>query len=658
MTGNLSVYAIGANAGRGSEGTVVASRSWTRSRAYWKKHPRRIAFGMMALLVLAMSAGAVVAGFPTGLGANLLVNSAGDLISGLMVLMLIEPIVAQAAIQVRQRERLDFRKFVREIDDTEREILVLDTATEIFKNKAWGTEDKLLDAVRRGVTIRVLLMMPHSSAATVRRMQLFDADPYLELSREIYANISEFRELDDRVTRLRAAAAARQRGPGSFELRLYASATPFTLYAHDDLMSFALVPAASYTYDSEQLELSSSSVTGSQVRKKFDELWSTAMAIRATMPLWIDDGSTRIETPYVMHRSKDYITSEAVTSALSDGENHRFWIEGGDGARIGCVAEPVKGTSSLYGDLTFEYEAKYKARVPNLMFFQLRRDDEVSAPIGRMAAYRELPIDEVLALVTKARRTVRVLDTSSAMIGDSESSPYAGFFRHAALEALQHGARIRILLMEPASKAAYARASNINDAHFGDRVDANIRRLRELIKLVETRADPGLSKRLQVRLYNQLPDLCVHQVDDRVYTAFLVRHDIRTSSAAQLEVHRSSELGDHAVSSFQKLWERTRPLSGMRYVTVTEPEEADHRLLIRAWQFRDDWYAASNRLEVILGRPTQPETRFILEGGRDEYTLSGPVDRADPVWDEYTARYSATSPGPGIPIRQFRPVRD
>ncbi len=130
-------------------------------------------------------------GFANGFWPNLLLNSAGDMIGGMVILLMIEPIVSRAAVQIRQHAHLDFRLFVRRIVQAEREIRVLDTFSGLFDN-ANGPRalPALHEAVLRGVHVKVLLMSPATDASRLRQEQLDQVYPGQSIDAQIHHNIS------------------------------------------------------------------------------------------------------------------------------------------------------------------------------------------------------------------------------------------------------------------------------------------------------------------------------------------------------------------------------------------------------------------------------------------------------------------------------------
>jgi hypothetical protein len=184
-------------------------------------------------------------------------------------------------------------------------------------------------------------------------------------------------------------------------------------------------------------------------------------------------------------------------------------------------------------------------------------------------------------------------------------------------------------------------------------VERNIQRLRYLASELPSRGiEP---ERLRVRLYDQLPEISVHQIDDRVVVGFLP-YRRRSSMTSQLETERHSELGVYAVGQFEQLWTRARPLDGLRYVILRAAgtPALGERLLVRAWQVGRTWYVASARIEELVAARTsarEPVHAWIEEVPGAQFWLTEPIGREEniPVWDAFARLYGAADPG--VPIR-------
>jgi hypothetical protein len=651
------------------------------SRWYTRK-PKLVGFSALALLILGLSAGAVVTGFTHGFWPNLLLNAAGDMIGGMVILLMIEPIVSRAAVQIRQHAHLDFRLFARRIVQADREIRVLDTYSGLFDNtNGLRSLPALHDAVLRGVHVRVLLMSPATDASRLRQEQLEAAYPGLSIDGQIHNNISALgtieQQLAEAMRRIGAPHAIPMIGGdsedtgiyptqpsepatvpaapvGSFELRLYSVAAPFTLYQRDNTILFALLPAYQFAHDAPQLEITAGSLTGMQILEKFDELWEDSRSVRRLAPIRLSaaEDTEPMWVRYLELGDETYYVSNRIDVALRSKPDQHFWL--GEHGGVEHEAEPIPTDATLHRQLLELHERKYTAeRRREPTFYLMWPSSELAAPRGRTLDFDRLPTEQILQRLAEAERSVRILDTSSILIGQDGDAAGAEAFVQAALRAMSNGATIRILLLAPTTSAAKERAKEIRDTHFDQMVERNIQRLRYLASELPPRGiEP---ERLRVRLYDQLPEISVHQTDDRVLVGFLP-YRRRSSMTSQLETERHSELGVYAVGQFEQLWTRARPLDGLRYVILRAAgtPAVGERLLVRAWQVGRTWYVASARIEELVAARTsarEPVHAWIEEVPGAQFWLTEPLNREEniPVWDAFARLYGAADPG--VPIR-------
>ena len=357
----------------------------------------------------------------------------------------------------------------------------------------------------------------------------------------------------------------------------------------------------------------------------------------------------------VIVNADTYYVSNRIDAALEARPDQHFWPGASGGEE--CEAEVVPAGSALADQLGYAYQRKYGRALPPAgpLFALMRPARREPVPKDRTVEFDRLPLGQILDWLAEARRSVRILDTSSILIGQDGDEAEAEAFVAAALRALGNGATVRVLLLAPTTSAALERAQEIRDPGFDLMVERNIERLRYLAAQL-----PGHGiepERLQVRLYDQLPVISVHQIDDRVMAGFLP-YRRRSSLTSQYESQRHSDLGEYAVDQFQRLWVRARPLSGLRYVTLwTSPSAPGVRLLVRAWRVHRTWYLASARVEeLVTGAPPAgagaPRVRAVIEDlPQQAFRLSEPLDRTGhrTVWDEFASIYSYSDPG--VPIR-------
>ncbi|HEV3173161.1 MAG TPA: hypothetical protein VGZ32_22630 [Actinocrinis sp.] len=593
------------------------SRSRRRLPAgWWSRRSRLAAFLVLIALIAGLAAASWSTGFRAGFWPNFLLNSSGDLIGGLVVLFLIEPIVRQAAaLQIVQHPRLDYGWFLRRAHAANREIRILDTFSSLFASDRDAAIRTLRDAAIRGVNIRVLLMSPNTGASALREFQLRQTMPGLWINDRIQENIADFRELAGAIL-----AAGNGHRHGVLELRLYSVAAPFALYGWDDRALFAFLPPHNYSDQSTQLEMGKKSQLGREADDQFEAIWTDAAPVPQLLPIDVlDDRATRtLLVRFVDADGETYVISKRVDAALHANPALLIALDHGSG-----VFEPEPMTEgAVLAALETSYYAKY-ARRPDAAFHLLRPRSEDVTPVDRPQEHESLPSRILMEWIDGARRSIRLMDTSSTLM--AEAGPA---FARAIERALSRGVRVRVLLLAPTTRAALERAAEIQDPVFETRIEANIRELRRIARKMQADGVPGV---LDARLYDRLPHCSVHEVDDRMMLGFLP-YRRRTSRVKHLEIFGDTPLGQFADKQFEDQWRTARPLDGMQYADVRCGQETS-RLLLRIWSAGGTRYLASNRIEGILerNRPAGDGPALLslaVEDWPGEFHAADPLDPA------------------------------
>jgi hypothetical protein len=626
-------------------------------RGMWTRRPNAFAFVVFGTLIVALGVAAWSAGFHTGFWPNFLLNSAGDLIGGAVVFFLIEPIVRQATAlhQIRQHPRLDYGWFLRRVGEARDQIRILDTYSGLFGADRDAAIRALRDAAVNGVNIRVLLMSPNTDASALREFQLRQAKPGLWMNDKIQANIADFRMLEAAIL-----AVANGRSHGRLELRVYTVAAPFSLYGWDKKMLFAFLPPHAFSDQSTQLEISDQSQLGGEALDQFQAIWQDAAPIPQLLPIQVvDEQATRdLLVRFVHADNATYLVSKRIEAAIR--ANPALRIRFGDQdtefqAEVAAPDDPLQPT------LNDEFYTKY-ARRPDALFHLLRpvsADD--STPTDRPKEYDTLPTRTLIDLIAQSQGTIKILDTSSSLMAEGGSQ-----FARVVEGAMARGVKVHVLLLAPTTKAAQDRAAEIQDPAFDAHIEENIRELRRLAHKMT--GDGVNGDRLEVRLYDRLPECSVHQVDTRLMVAFLP-YQRRTSQVKHFEIGHDASLGQFATRQFDTKWETARPLRGMRYADLTVGLDSNH-LLLRIWDAPDSnnrstRYLASNRIESILtgasaargGHARLPELRIVVEDRPgEEFVLSEPIALASPEGRDAALAFAEIfDVAPDAPIRRLDP---
>lgn len=583
------------------------------------------AFLVLGSLILALGVAAWSTGFKNNFWPNFLLNSAGDLIGGMTVLFLIEPIVRQAAaLQIRQHPRLDYGWFLRRVGEARSQVRILDTFSGLFGADRDGVIRALRDAALHGVDIRVLLMSPSTDASALREFQLRQSQPGLWINDLIQANIADFRLVEAAIL-----AIGNGQQHGRLELRLYTVAAPFSLYGWDERALFAFLPPHAFSDQSAQLEITDQSQLGREALDHFEAVWLDAQPIPQLLPIQVvDEQATRdLLVRFVHANNATYLVSKRIDAAIR--ANPALRVRFGDQNTM-FQPEIVPLDDPQQQQLHPEFYNKY-ARRPDASFHVLRPlTDDTGAPTDRPKEHDSLPTRTLMDLIGQSQSTIRILDTSSSLM--AEAGPA---FARAVGAAMKRRVKVQVLLLAPTTQAAQDRAAEIQDPLFDTRIEENVRELRRLGHMMA--GDGLVADGLEVRLYDRLPECSVHQVDDRLMVAFLP-YQRRTSRVKHFEIGQDASLGQFAARQFDAKWEAARPLEGMRYADLTTETDTKH-LLLRIWDAGAQRYLASNRIEGLIaeagaargGHARAPELRMVVEDRPgEEFVPSEPLIDASP----------------------------
>ena len=146
------------------------------------------------------------------------------------------------------------------------------------------------------------------------------------------------------------------------------------------------------------------------------------------------------------------------------------------------------------------------------------------------------------------------MDTSSTLLLPEDSAPAAsGAAFDAVLDALRHGARLRVLLMEPGSAACPAHTAEIGLPDLELEIRANLRWLAELARRAGESLEHGRDA-VAVRLYDRPPTSSVYQADDTVVIGFMP-YGTRSSVTPYISASIGHGVANFALDQFQELWD-------------------------------------------------------------------------------------------------------
>jgi hypothetical protein len=153
-----------------------------------------------------------------------------------------------------------------------------------------------------------------------------------------------------------------------------------------------------------------------------------------------------------------------------------------------------------------------------------------------------LPVGRFIEEVRTQGKVVRILETWTNLVNDDASY---GRFAEAVREALQNDATVQVLIVHPASSAAAQRVQQLAGTTDGAReIATTVRRFYAML---------SLGTGLEVRLYNALPSITIHQVNRIAYVSLFPISRL-SSQQDLLEVEMFSRFGLFIEQSFDELW--------------------------------------------------------------------------------------------------------
>lgn len=563
---------------------------------WWEKRPTFLAFFVLSALIVSMAIGAAMTGFGGAYVPNFLLNAACDMLGGLTVLFLIDPIIRRAATGIRAHRRMNTARFCYEVSDAREHVRILDTSSELIRRDS-SRGDVLLAAIRGavegGAQVRILLMSPSSDASRARQNQLKGRNPELDLDRAINQTITQVRrmsrELGDLGSRI--------------ELRLYSTPAPFILYSADSTLFYSIVPNMVVSDESPHVEVRAQSDLGRHVIQSFEEFWLDAREPDALLRVRFADqpGAVPMLLRHIEIADDAFVTSSRIDRVFGYQEDPRFLI--GEDSGTVYAAVPVEMGTDLHECLLAALADRYPraSRHRERTFFHMVKVSESNRPDGRVLAYKGLPAVQLANLLTVATREIRILDTSSTLLVEDGEPAEDGLVFKAALEALEHGASVKVLLMYPGTSYTRLRAEEISRPHVESEIEQNLRwltKLRDEALRLELPQD-----RVQVRLYNAPPSFSVYQVDDSVIVGFMPV-GTRSSGATHYSTELESPLAGFVLDQFDLLWsqgpgDHVHQIESLQYLTIDAPQQRI-RILARTWQAGGEWFVCSARVDDLL----------------------------------------------------------
>jgi hypothetical protein len=152
----------------------------------------------------------------------------------------------------------------------------------------------------------------------------------------------------------------------------------------------------------------------------------------------------------------------------------------------------------------------------------------------------------------------------------------------ALVDALARGASVSILMLHPDSQIARLRSQALegstSEGFRQDRVGPGVRHCLDVLAAVSRMVDDDRRAGLRVRLYNSLPSISVHRMDDRAFISFFL-HGQPVVRSVQIEVlGQESLMGQFVAREIETLWNLARSIDD---ITQWHSETRDTRRRLR-----------------------------------------------------------------------------
>jgi hypothetical protein len=565
---------------------------------WWGKRPKLLAFLVLSSLVGALAGLAAMTGFGNGYLPNFLLNAACDMLGGLTILFLVEPIIRSAAIGIRAHPFMSSTRFAARVAASRDVVRILDTASKMIRDDA-EEDGRLLAAIRsatsNGAYVKVLLMNPSSDASRARDAQLRERHPDFDLDRMINRTITQLqriqRELGDLGSRV--------------ELRLYSSPVPFILYGADSSLLYTIVPHSLLVDDAPQVEVRAETELGRHLITGFNTLWDSARGLDELVKVRFAEqpGDVPMLMRHIEHESVLYLVSSRIDRVYEYQNEPRFLL--GDDSSTVYRAVPVTFGTSVHNWLLDALQDRYprSVRRSDRRFYRMVKDTGTEREDGRLRAFQGLPAVHLTSLIGVASREIRIFDTCSSLLVEDATGPeeIGGPVFQATLDALDHGAHLKALLMYPGTAFSRMRTEEIAEPRVESHIEQNIRWLTALRDQAVRHGLP--SARVQVRLYNAPPSFSVYQIDDTVIAGFMPM-GTRSSGATHYSTELDSPLAGFVLDQFDLMWhqgpaDHVHQLDSLEFMTIEAPRQSV-RILARAWQSGGEWFVCSARVDDLL----------------------------------------------------------
>jgi hypothetical protein len=315
------------------------------------------------------------------------------------------------------------------------------------------------------------------------------------------------------------------------------------------------VPNDAVSDDAPHIEVRGDSLLGAHLLEGFDSLWESSRSAEGLIAVRDADQpeAVAMQLRAIEHDDHVYLASNRLDRRLELLDEPRFLV--GDDDSVLYRADPVPVSTALHSELLnglYKRHPETQPRPDRRIYRMIK--DPVQHHAARTESYRMLPKRILTELMRSSVRDIRILDTSSTLLlSEGSALAASGAAFDAVLEAMCHGARLRVLLMAPGSAACQARAAEVGRPDLDQEIQANLRWLAAVARRAREHLDLGPNA-VAVRLYDRPPMSSVYQADDTVVIGFMP-YGTRSSVTPYISATVGHGVANFALDQFQELWD-------------------------------------------------------------------------------------------------------
>jgi hypothetical protein len=312
---------------------------------------------------------------------------------------------------------------------------------------------------------------------------------------------------------------------------------------------------------------------------------------------------------------------------------------------VGTIAASFFTPSDNYQQILINLGASFVGVVATVLILdplieRSRKPEEV--------IHTEFPYALFLDGIAYSSRTIRIMGAWPYVM----DHPWRKQFLAALTLAAERGVRIQILVLDPFSRAAEQRASDLDNRFDVTSVITDV--LVTFMRLTDS-LPPSAASRLEVRVYSSLPPARMYRWDGQAISSFFPMGNWVGSDIKHYETNMNSRLAQFVDEQFVLLWRDVDTVPVVRYMYVeVRISLADAQVESRSLEYvlaEETIYVAGHQIVDLLYRSGITESsahvthfhRGIQESSR-LVLLSGPETENLRLHKLFYRKYGSSSP--------------